>query len=56
MSFSNLGKKTEPHVDTPAQAEARAQAMEDVKAKATAKSAKAATQREGKKTADAGKP
>lgn len=56
MSFSDLGKKTEPHVDTPAQAEARAQAMEDVKAKADAKSARAATQREGKKAADGAKP
>lgn len=49
MSFHDLYKKTEPHVDTPAQAEARAQAMADVKAKADAKTARAAAQRETKK-------
>ena len=44
MSFSDLFKKgTEPHVDTPAQAKARADAAATVKAKADAKSAKAAS-------------
>jgi hypothetical protein len=43
MSFSDAFKKTpEPHVDTPAQAKARADAVADVKAKADAKTAKAA--------------
>ncbi|HUL58267.1 MAG TPA: hypothetical protein VLU43_03290 [Anaeromyxobacteraceae bacterium] len=50
MSFSDLSKKNvQPHVDTPAQAEARAQAAADVKAKADAKAARAAAQRESKK-------
>jgi hypothetical protein len=49
MSFSDLSKKSTPHVDTPAQAEARAQAAAHVKAKADAKAASAATRRAGKK-------
>lgn len=50
MSFNDLSKNSaEPHVDTPAQAEARAQATADIKAKADAKAAKAAAQRESKK-------
>jgi len=50
MSFSDLSKKkVEPHVDTPAQAEARAQAAAHVKSKVDAKAARAAAQREGKK-------
>ncbi len=49
MSFKELSKKSvSPHVDTPAQAEARAQAAADVKTKADAKAAKNATQREAK--------
>jgi hypothetical protein len=55
MSFSDLGKKTEPHVDSPAQAEARAAAAADVKAKADAKTARAAVQREAKKAPEAPK-
>jgi hypothetical protein len=55
MSFSDLSKKNPgPHVDTPAQAEARAQAAADVKAKADAKAARAATQREAKKPQQGG--
>src|SRR6266540_36019 len=51
MSFNDMfNKKTEPHVDTPAQAQARADAAADVKAKADAKTAKAAAARAGKKT------
>ena len=43
MSFSDLFKKsTEPHVDAPAQAKARADAVASVKAKADAKSAREA--------------
>jgi hypothetical protein len=54
MSFSDtFKKKTEPHVDTPAQAKARADATAEVKAKADAKTAKAATARAGKKAEDA---
>src|SRR5512140_3466281 len=50
MSFNDLGKKDAPqHVDTPAQAEARAAAVADLKTKADAKAAKAATQREAKR-------
>jgi hypothetical protein len=57
MSFKDLGnKKAAPHVDTPAQAEARAQAAADVKTKADAKAARAAAQREGKRQQDATKP
>jgi hypothetical protein len=49
MSFKDLGNKdAAPHVDTPAQAEARAAAVADLKAKADAKAAKNATQREAK--------
>ncbi len=49
MSFSDLSKKNaQPHVDTPAQAEARAQAAADMKAKADARAAKAAAHRAGK--------
>lgn len=48
MSFNDLGKKdAAPHVDTPVEAEARAQAAADLKAKA----ARAAAQREGKRDA-----
>jgi hypothetical protein len=53
MSFKDLGEKdAAPHVDTPAQAEARAKAVADVKAKADAKAAKSAAKRqaEGAKT------
>lgn len=47
MSFKDLGvKNAAPHVDTPAQAEARAQAVADVKAKADAKAAKSAARRQ----------
>jgi hypothetical protein len=43
MGFKDLGNKNaSPHVDTPAQAEARTQASADVKAKSDAKAAKAA--------------
>jgi len=50
MSFNDLfNKSTEPHVDTPAQAQARADAVAEVKAKADAKTAKAAVARTGKK-------
>ena len=49
MSFSDLSKKrVEPHVDTPAPAEARTQAAARVKARADAKAARAAVRREGK--------
>jgi hypothetical protein len=55
MSFNDLGKKsTEPHVDTPAQAEARAQAAVDLKAKADAKTAKNAARREKSQAPAAG--
>jgi hypothetical protein len=55
MSFNDLGAKNAPsHVDTPEQAEARAQAVAGVKAKAEAKAAKAAARRESQK--DAAKP
>jgi hypothetical protein len=57
MSFKDLSKKSiTPHVDTPAQAEARVQAAADVKTKADAKAAKNATQREAKAQQAAGKP
>lgn len=57
MSFKDLGDKdAAPHVDTPAQAEARAQAAADVKTRADAKAARAATNREGKRQQDAAKP
>lgn len=50
MSFKDLGEKNvAPHVDTPAQAEARAAAVADLKAKADAKAAKAAAHREAEK-------
>lgn len=56
MSFKDLGKKNAPpHVDSPAEAEARAAAVADVKAKADAKAAHAATQHAGK-PAPAGAP
>lgn len=49
MGFSDAFKKnTEPHVDTPAQAKARADAVADVKAKADAKIARAAAGKAGK--------
>ena len=51
MGFKDLSSKNpQPHVDTPAQAEARSQAAADLKAKADAKTAKAATQREQEKS------
>ncbi len=51
MSFSDtFKKKSEPHVDTPAQAKARADAVAEVKAKADAKIARAADAKAGKKT------
>jgi hypothetical protein len=54
MSFSDIfKKKTEPHVDTPAQAKARADAAAEVKGKADAKTAKAAAARAGKKVEQA---
>ena len=57
MGFKDLGdKNAAPHVDTPAQAEARAQATADLKAKADAKTAKNAAQREGKAQHDPAKP
>lgn len=58
MSFKDLGNKSAaPHVDTPAQKEARAQAAADVKAKADAKAARAASQRaEGERQQDTTKP
>ena len=50
MSFSDAFKKNaEKHVDTPAQAEARAAAVAEVKSKADAKAAKAAAGTAGKK-------
>ena len=50
MGFSDAFKKrTEPHVDTPAQAKARADATTEVKAKADAKTARDAAVRAGKK-------
>jgi hypothetical protein len=57
MSFKDLGKKdAAPHVDTPAQAEARAQAAADVKTKADARAARAAAHRQGKRQQDVAKP
>jgi hypothetical protein len=58
MGFKDLGNKNvTPHVDTPAQKEARAQAAADVKAKSDAKAARNATQREaGKRPQDPAKP
>ncbi len=51
MSFSDAFKKrTEPHVDTPAQAKARADAVAEVKAKAEAGAARAAAAKAGKKS------
>ncbi|MFL5260863.1 MAG: hypothetical protein ACJ79R_13485 [Anaeromyxobacteraceae bacterium] len=50
MGFADAFKKsTGPHVDSPAQAKARAEAAEEVKSKADAKVAKAAEKRAGKK-------
>ena len=50
MGFSDTFKKrTEPHVDTPAQAKARSDAVAEVKAKADAKTARAAGAKAGKK-------
>ncbi|HEX9052244.1 MAG TPA: hypothetical protein VF841_17075 [Anaeromyxobacter sp.] len=55
MSFKDLGNKNaKPHVDTPAQAEARAAAVADLKAKADAKAAKAAADRAAEKAKAAG--
>ncbi|BDG05632.1 hypothetical protein [Anaeromyxobacter oryzae] len=49
MSFKDLEKKNAaPHVDTPAQAEARAAAAADLKAKTDAKAARNAAQRDAK--------
>lgn len=49
MSFKDLGNKdAAPHVDTPQQAEARAQAVAHLKAKADAKAARSAAQAAGK--------
>jgi hypothetical protein len=49
MSFKDLEtKNAAPHVDTPAQAEARAAAAADLKTKNDAKAAKNASQREAK--------
>ncbi len=49
MSFKDLeNRNAPPHVDTPAEAQAREQARADVKAKADAKAARAAAKREGK--------
>ncbi len=57
MSFKDLSKKNaSPHVDTPAQAEARAQAAADLKATADAKAARNATRREGKAHEATAKP
>ena len=53
MSFKDLSEaNVPPRVDTTAQAEARAQAAADLKAKA----ARAAAQREGKRQKGAAKP
>jgi hypothetical protein len=50
MSFADTFKKTvAPHVDTPAQAEARANAVAKIQSDADAKTARAAAQRAGKK-------
>lgn len=55
MSFNDLGNKNAPpHVDTPAEAEARAQAATDRKAKADARAAHAATKRAGEDKKPAG--
>lgn len=55
MSFADtFKKKVEPHVDTPAQAEARAKAAADVQAKADAKAARAVAHAAGKKPEAAG--
>lgn len=56
MGFKDLSKKNVPHVDTPAQAAARAEAAADVKAKADARTAANAAQREGKAQQGAAKP
>lgn len=49
MGFKDLDKKNAaPHVDTPAQAEARAAAAADLKTKTDAKAAKNAAQREAR--------
>jgi hypothetical protein len=49
MSFKDLSSKNvAPHVDTPAQAEARAQAVADQKTRVDAKAAKAAARRAAK--------
>ncbi len=56
MSFSDTFKKNpEKHVDTPAQAEARTAAAADVKSKTDAKTARDATLRTAKESADAAK-
>lgn len=57
MSFKDLSnKKASPHVDTPAQAEARTQAAADLKAKADAKAAKAAAKRASSASPEVAKP
>lgn len=57
MSFKDLEKKNAaPHVDTPAQAEARAAAAADLKTKTDAKAARNAAQREAKSKAVSAKP
>lgn len=49
MSFKDLSSKNvAPHVDTPAQAEARAQAAADLKTRVDAKAARAAARRAAK--------
>jgi hypothetical protein len=54
MGFKDLSSKNpKQHVDTPAQAEARAQAAADLKAKGDARAAKAAAQRDAKQPQDA---
>ena len=54
MGFKDLSNKNAPpHVDTPAQAAARAEAAADLKAKADARTAAAA---QGKPHQDAAKP
>jgi hypothetical protein len=57
MSFKDLAKAgAAPHVDSPAQAEARAQAAADMKAAADAKAARNAAHREAKKQPVAAAP
>ena len=57
MSFKDLGNRNAaPHMDTPAQAEARAHAAADVKAKADAKAARAVAHRDGKRRQEEARP